>query len=673
MIRTFIRTEPGSDNRHLAEWEEKLLVQIYDNWPRCTELMTDKTAAIIYNAIGSEVEDGLQHIKATYRKRKYSQNIKLRTADFAAKGFNPSEEILLDLMYQYWPRRIATLTPTCKEILTTAIEKDHPELTELVRTRLDFVYTHRKFRRGYFELPNKPGMTEEEETIIDNIYKHWPSNASGMNYHVATFLSLELKLPPETIKKSFKYRRWSRKSYLKDMRTRVLAATVAGRLDLLQYYIEQGDDINAKDSEGLTLLMVCDSYDLKCFEYLLTQSTLDLTLTNNKGQNVMIHICANCPSTASDQMQRLLQWNNSHGHILDINSVDNTGKSMLFYACDTSKRATIRLILKEPTLRINQLFFGKTILRRQCEQQRSAIIKILLTHSNIDVSDSISITNDRALVNIMIKKQIASQSSQSSSSSSSSTILDVAEKCGHYSMDQGRTGICYILSVITLFRNAPEIMEELKSIKPSKTIQPIIKLLSDDYSTYDFSKQCPKIPPNLIQAITNNRVTRRGALTKNGGSAFTLLLYILNIIDIETDIIVRIYHENNNHMSEKQMTTAVQYHHQTFTTYFSYHNHRLGYIDLGTQILLLPSFFVNLRVLMEQCLDIRGFVFRVYGHGINHVIAASVCEDRSIHICNSWGKGCQTDFSEFVNDMTDWGAKTLTIDNIAFLLYKPRS
>jgi len=662
MIHTFVRAEP---RKIMEDWEEKLLAEIYEHWPRCTEQMTDKTATIIYNAIGSEVEDGLQHIKATYRKRRYSKNTKLRTADFAAKGFNPSEETLLKLMYKYWPRRIATLTSTCKEILTTTIEKKHPELAELARTRLSFVYIHRKFRRGEIKLPNKPGMTEEEETIIDNIYKHWPHDASGMNYHVAAFLSQELKLNTKTIKESFKSRRWSRHPFLQDMRIRTHAAVVAGRLDLLQYYIEQGDDINSKDSEGLTLLMVvCDSYFLKCFEYLLTHSTLDLTLTNSKGQNVMIYICANWSSSVSDKMQRLLQWNNSHGHPLDINGVDNAQKSMLYYACDTSKLATIKLIVKEPTLRINQSFFGKTILRSQCELQKRGVIRILLTHPNIEVSDSIGITNDRALVNTMIKKQIASQSSLGSGSRSS-TPLDAKEECGHYSLDQGRSGICYILSVITLFRNAPEILEELKS-KSSKTIRPIVKLLTEDYSTYDFSKQCPKIPPGLIQAITNNRVTRRGALTKNGGSAFTLLLYILNIIDNGTDISVRIYHENDQHMAEKQMTVTVQRRHQRFVA----SPYRLGYIDLGTHILLLSSFFDNLRVLMKQCLNICGFIFRVYGHGINHVIAASVCEDRSIHICNSWGKGCQTDFGEFVNGITDWGAKPLIIDNVAFLLYK---
>jgi ankyrin repeat protein len=656
MIRTFIRTEPRKPVV-LPQWEEELLAKIYEYWPRCTELMTNATASVIYNAVGIKFPDGAQQIKATYRRRKYSQNITLRTADFV-KGFTPAEETLLELMYQYWPRRIATLTPTCKEILMTAIGP-RPEFHDL-GVSLDFVFKHRKFRRGYFELPNKPGMTEEEETIIDKIYKNWPHNTSNMNKKTAASLSRELKLPIETIKDSFKYRKWSRKPYLRgSMSPRARAALV--RLDLLRYYIEQGDDINVQDNNGLTLLMLAAQDTSDSMNYLLTQPTIDPTLTNNNGQNVLIYV-STLWSSVVGKMKILLQWNKVNGHLIDINSVDNDRKSMLYYACDNNRLPTIELLIKEPTLRINQKFSGKTILMNFCEQQRNAVVAILLTHPNIDVSDTISVIYDHSLKNTMIRKQIANQSS-SGSSSSSSTTVETTEGCGHYSLNQGRSGICYILSVITLFRNAPEILEELKSTTSEIAI---VKLLTDDYSTYDFSNRCPNLPPGMIQAITNNRVTRTGALTKNGGSAFTLLMYILNIIDAKTVIDVGIYHDDRHQMSETTMTETIQNTHQRFIT----SQNRLGLIDLGTDILLLPTFFTNLRLLMNECLDISGFIFRVYGSGVDHVVAAGVCQDRSIHICNSWGKGCQTDFSEFVNDITDWGEKPLMIKNIAFLLYK---
>jgi len=681
MIHTFIQAESKktSPKKTFNDDQDELLQKIQEYWPRCTASMTTKTATIIYQTLSTELKKKLSsdvhlaidYIKTIYKNRKNSTIVQLRTADFTVKGFDNSQETLLKLMYLHWPRRVASLTSKCKKKLQTAIRKDpeyNPELHDL-ETGLDFVFAHRKFQRGYWLLPIKPGMTEEEEIIIDQIYKHWPPNASKMNQHVAKKLSQELNLLPKTIEDSFNEKRWSREPCLRgDMTIRAHAAIIAGRLDLLQYYIEHDDDINEQDNDGLTLLMVSDQHSLKCFDYLLTNPKLDLSLTNNKGQNVMIYICANWSSKISYKMQQLLQLNNSH---VNINNVDNARKSMLFYACDTSKLVTIQLLINEPALQINTSFFGKTILKSMCELQKTAVVRILLKHPKIEVLDTISIINDHSLVNAMIKNQIVNQidnqsSSSSSSSSSSTSTVDNKGGCGHYSLDQGRSGICYILSVITLFHNAPEILEELKS-KSSKTTRSIIKLLTDDYSTYDFSKTCPKIPPGWKQAITNNRVTRTGALTKNGGSAFTLLLYILNTIDYGTDIGVQIYHKNNKEMSERDIAKAVQSCHQDFIAT----PRRLGYIDLGTRILLLPSFFVNLRGLMEQHLNICGFVFRVKGIDVDHVVAAGVCGDRSIHICNSWENGCQTDFSEFVNDITNWGSKTLTIKNIAFLLYIP--
>lgn len=639
--------------RMLDESEEKLLVQIYKHWPRCTKSMTNKTAMAIKTAIGDAT---VQQIKTTYKKRTHSRNNKLRTADYTLKGFTPAEELILALMYKHWPRRVTTLTKRCKEILIAAIR---PKISERL---LVFIYTHRDFRRKTVKLPNKLGMTDEEESMIEDIYKHWPKNARKMTPIVATFLSEKLKTTPPIIQDSFKNRKWSRKASLTgDMSPRIHAAILAQRMDLFHHYVNDGDDINAKNKHGLTPLMLSLSAQIEYLRHLLGIDTIDLLIKNNEGQNILIYACALRYNDYFLKISTLLQYNKKY-KTLDINDVDDAKKSMLVYACDTWKRNVVALLLLETTLKINQLFSNKTILITQCERQRNEIVKILLTHPKIDVSGAISIIADHSIRNIMIRKQVENQSGSSSSSSSSTTNKGVKEECGHYSMNQGQTGICYIIAVITLFRNVPELLKELKS-NSTKKLRPIIQLLTTDYSTFDFSKQCPSLPPSMIQAVTNNRVTRRGALTKNGGSAFTLLLFILNNIDVYTDINVQIFHYDGV-LTAETLEEVVQQKYSLF--WKSPEPSSLGYIDLGTHILLRASFLRKIYVLCMACPHIHGFVFRVVGQGVDHVIAASVCVDTGIHICNSWGKGCQTDLDEVVRDLTANGA--LTILNIAFMI-----
>ncbi|MBQ2620466.1 MAG: ankyrin repeat domain-containing protein [Thermoguttaceae bacterium] len=111
-------------------------------------------------------------------------------------------------------------------------------------------------------------------------------------------------------------------------------------LELVQWLvIEKGLDVNAKDNEGTAILHnAVYQGNPKVIQWLLEQGA-DIDVKDNKGLTVLHYAIENIfPSFG------LIQWLIDHG--ADINAKDNDGKTILQYAAD---RRNLKLIewLKE--------------------------------------------------------------------------------------------------------------------------------------------------------------------------------------------------------------------------------------------------------------------------------------------------------------------------------------
>ena len=333
-------------------------------------------------------------------------------------------------------------------------------------------------------------------------------------------------------------------------------------------------------------------------------------------------------------------------------------------------KAFEKALKKYPLSKLNKIDrHGNTLLTRQCLEQNDKIVEILIKHPGIRITDKdIGYISNHQLKDEMMMINMSKQFNSSKSSSSNhiagESKTEVREECGHYSIDQGDMGICYIVSVITLFRNERSIIQLLKSKERPKPLMDILNILEADYSNLKTKKICPKLPPMMTRAITQNRSTR-SALTKNGGNAFTLLMYIMNSINfLAPDIPVYKRHAVSpdgvfpgGHIVGKEDT---------------FRNHttaKIGYIDITCDTIFNTKKLEFFKTLAGS--SVKGFIFRLYnpGRGFNHVLAACIC-DGQLHVCNSWNIGCQSNMFDVFMTLTNAGQLKLWIKNIGILLVR---
>jgi hypothetical protein len=338
--------------------------------------------------------------------------------------------------------------------------------------------------------------------------------------------------------------------------------------------------------------------------------------------------------------------------------------------CDNHQIKELKKWLKKEEFNINaQNRKGESLLTRQCDQKHNDIVEILIQQPNIAIEDrNIGALESNRLKDIMLKKILRKQLGSSSSSSTGGSSkgeekIEVREECGHYSIYQGQIGSCYIVSVITLFRNEKSILKLLKLQPRHKSLQDIIELLE---TQIDFTKQCPKLPATMTRAVTQNRSTR-SALTKNGGSAYTLMMYIMNIINIlEVSPVFTVFDETYARAGIFPLGALIV----NEDLFRKDSDSKIGYIDIDCAAPFLSSELQRLEDFCKKKPSVKGFIFQLAnGKNFNHVVAACIC-DGKIYICNSWGRGCQTDLGLVVNQLTEWGSRPLTIQHMAFILTK---
>ena len=308
---------------------------------------------------------------------------------------------------------------------------------------------------------------------------------------------------------------------------------------------------------------------------------------------------------------------------------------------------------------------GINILERQSKRQNNKVVATLLDIPTIIVTEkAIADIDDNALKNKMIRINLMKeyQNASQSVSTSNESKIEVKEECGHYSINQGQVGICYIVSVITLFRNERTILKWLKSEERSGPLPEIVEMLDTDYSGYDFTKKCPNLPISMRRAVTNNR-TLRGSLKKNAGNAYAILLYIMNIIDIWTELSVY------THVITENLSKIPTVRIMEFERSFELGDNQIGYLDITCDFEFSEYSLNSLDFVFTA--PLKGFIMRLWNPSdkFNHVIAGCICDDE-LHICNSWVKGCQTNVGEVVSELTNNGTRKLWIVHIGCLFAK---
>jgi len=328
-----------------------------------------------------------------------------------------------------------------------------------------------------------------------------------------------------------------------------------------------------------------------------------------------------------------------------------------------------RWVQKHPDYNINiRDRNGENILERQAKKKNNKVVGILLDIPNIVVTETaIAHICDNALKNKMIRTNLMKEYENASQAVSTpdESNAEVREECGHFSINQGKVGICYIVSVITLFRNERTILNWLKTEEVSRgPLVEIVKMLDTDYSGYDFTRTCPNLPLYMRHAVTNNR-TLRSSLKKNGGNAYTIVMYIMNIIDIWTKLSCYTHIET---LEPGVIPTAVILDfYKTFESKRMYIMHGLiGYLDITCDFEFNEYTLKSLDSVFSPLL--KGFIIRLWNPSdkFNHVIACCVCDDK-LHFCNSWGNGCETNIGKVVSELTKSGTRKLWIRNMGCL------
>ena len=336
-----------------------------------------------------------------------------------------------------------------------------------------------------------------------------------------------------------------------------------------------------------------------------------------------------------------------------IKAVYKIRKKGKYSALDWSVKQTGNIKLRDQN--------GYTVLELACKNKKIDKVKKLLS------SKVPGIVTDRAigflfnypeLQSQMIKIQL-NERYLSASAGNSQGKQKASEQCGQYSIDQGQVGICYIVSVITLFRNEKSLLKFLKKEHRPEALREIITLLDADYSNVDFESSCPALPKSMRVGTTGNEFGPE-QLTKNGGSPYTLMMYIMNTVSILTNasIMEKFFVLKKNKSPLEAMMDSQR-------MFESQRQHMFAYVDIKCNVEFSCSILDHID-LMAAPFNM-GFIFRICSASgsLNHVIAGCFC-GVDMYICDSWGGGCVQRTEDIVRDLTNNGSLPLKLFNICF-------
>ena len=279
------------------------------------------------------------------------------------------------------------------------------------------------------------------------------------------------------------------------------------------------------------------------------------------------------------------------------------------------------------------------------------IDKLKSIDPKIITSKAILYTRAFSIKNLLIEMKLKYQKKQIESTAEKSlyttykTLSEVPETtCKKYSLNQGNLGICYIISLITLFQNEATLLNKLinwvntkepkqSTNKIEQALYETVDILAQKYSTTQEFTACPKLPTLLQYETTGQSRNTRLSTAKKGGFTFNYLLYIVNMVKLCTDIKIKInvYDEYITNLEDLESELGVFNQSNPYTLFIYRSN------------IKFTNEFISILKLTPH---LKGFILGVEAH----VIAGSVCREKDrvsgevvtkVYICNSWEDGCQ--------------------------------
>ena len=223
-------------------------------------------------------------------------------------------------------------------------------------------------------------------------------------------------------------------------KTTPLLAHMAGRrpsLDTVKLLLEKGADPNItlkstwKDGEMTVLMLCCEG-------------------TTNTW-----------PAGHKNIFQFLVQ--NKDKYKVDLDAVSQHKFSALHYAVKYKQLAMVRQLLDagaDPDIQNNDRQTPLNMVL--CDKSLTKIKELLLKANATAQLGSCRLSNHSVETRISLIHQQVRQEIGMRSESPASDEMQENDKCVKFSMDQGKAGICYMVSVITLFRNEYTLLNKLE-------------------------------------------------------------------------------------------------------------------------------------------------------------------------------------------------------------------
>ena len=154
-------------------------------------------------------------------------------------------------------------------------------------------------------------------------------------------------------------------------------AAQAGDLEQVSALLEQGADVNAKDREGRTALILLtgyprtDPHGMEAVATLLLERGADVNAKDNEGRTALI-LAARFARNTEDVVTLLLEQG------ADVNATDNDGVSALWNAASGGNEAVVPLLLERGADVNARTYLGGTALARAALRGREGIVSLLL-------------------------------------------------------------------------------------------------------------------------------------------------------------------------------------------------------------------------------------------------------------------------------------------------------
>lgn len=768
--------------------ERDLILLIYKYWPKCSLRLSPTVYAAILGKIAinmvppvTNLEQLKEDINKIWAKRKsiLKDNILYEQLEKERKScLTDQQEELLTQIYQSFPKRIKSLTWGALSVLNQRLDKTKSD----IQTVWDLRYKAVNGKERYLQWKNLPRMDAVEESQLNIIYKNWPKFKNGtwatrLTDGVKKQLNQKTKFTEKRIEFLWDLRKYTKGPDFNTYGTRLCAAVSIEDISLIQWYLDQGDDINEFGAHHCPLTLAIQRNNRKIIDFLLEQDSIkvnaqpsptyntplleaaqngyidiiNLLLENDANPNQIGNYQKVTPfwlllhaneqedydfdaiemlfPTSTEAIQKASKnshWDDGHLNILmlackwhsnlikpimekshyliDINSKSQHSWTALHFAVSMQNETPlaqfddIKYILSIPGIDINiQNKYDQTPLDIFEEhfdanlERHLDIQALLLSKGAKNGVAHVQIVHDRFdTIERLVKEQVSREVSRSSSPVSALRRVKFNHSaCLKFSLNQGNVGICYMVSIITLFRNEFSILrkleecmvdEDIYNAKHNKNpdenyniVSQTADFLSKDYSSYNFEEQCPTLPPSWEKSVyMTKEVTRESVV--NGGHPTLLLLYILHTLyHWKPDVFKVFFGYLDQGNTEFGMLGHLEF--ETLYTQFKEGDHNIGLVHLyfkeqyGKEHCRLgPNIFDKFEHLYKKYTEIRGFLIRTAGddnHG--HVFAGSVCEDQ-VYYCNSWGNGCHKS-KDIVEELIERDVST-RITHIHILLRK---